>query len=664
MLNRTRSDPPFSVYSDLNKFLRLGSDYPLSPLYDNRNLLKKLSEDHTQQPIVNIVGRTAIIHDTTLRLDDVGDMFRALLKEISDEERGITQGLFDTDPRLQFNLPTELSDEPNNTRIDFSFEDLPRNGLTGRGNVMTDIVLHHPRFRGRYIFPTGNGGFSCNPAACYELLYRFAHLRALLFSATHISYGGPARGTEIAAHHLRNAPGGDVRNVKILGGKVCFVGGYNKTTHQVRNIPFTTNPELMDPQTEQQKVIYRFPPHDLVPFLVREWVLYRPLQVLIARMLDQEDMAHRLRYLVFPGLHKPLETADLSDMLRASTMDHVGYEIGLRDWRQIESNFVLALLKRRTQASVEPAGFDQSGHTAHIANTYYRRQPEDPNGVNPTMIAEDLDSSEVWQRLTGKPPAPRSFCSVLMLGRSTGILKPPTPQPGPVGSSAQLIEQTVELHKQMSGMMEDMRSTQKAIPSTVQRAVALATPNVSTFPPRDPRPDVQRIDPHASNLAKLRNFRKDEEAQFTCPEQAEALEAVLGGPGHVFLIGPTGMGKTSVFLIPATESPHEVTVVLLPLSALRIDFSRRCATLGISCSEWAPNNPSETTIVMVSPEDAVKPLFLRWAVNRRLKGTLVRFVYDEVHMAKTQSCFRSCFSAHRRLIELGEHLPLHHASQS
>lgn len=114
------------------------------------------------------------------------------------------------------------------------------------------------------------------------------------------------------------------------------------------------------------------------------------------------------------------------------------------------------------------------------------------------------------------------------------------------------------------------------------------------------------------------------------------------------------MGKTSVFLIPATESPRQVTIVLMPLSALRIDFARRCYRLGIVCSEWTDAGHSETTIVMVSPENAAKQTFLEWAVNLRLRGRLLRFVVDEVHFYSTHKDFRKCFSSHRRLVESSE----------
>jgi len=413
---------------------------------------------------------------------------------------------------------------------------------------------------------------------------------------------------------------------------------------------------LTDAQTEQLKVMFRFPPDALVPYLLREWAFYRPLRVFMAQMLEMGEVADRMRYLLFPGLYKPLESGDFSDMLRKSTMTHLGYEIGLHDWRQIESNFVQTFWEGAIQGSLEPAHFGQRGQSVKTGVRHYNRTREYPNGVALQVIKDHLESSEFWQDLTGMSLLSWFFHSTLIPGGLAGIQKLPVSEPGPHDNSESLFRQAVELYKRISEMLEDMRAIQKAIPATVQRTAVLLRPNFPTPSASDDPPPHNEVTicPHPSNLARLRRFMGDQRAQFTRPEQAQALEAVLGGSDHVFLIGPTGMGKTSVFLIPAKESPHKVTIVLIPLSALRVDFSRRCARHDITWTEWTEANQSERTIVMVSPENAAKRSFLSWARNLKLRGVLLRFVYDEVHMRKMHESFRNCFSSHRRLIEMGE----------
>lgn len=420
-------------------------------------------------------------------------------------------------------------------------------------------------------------------------------------------------------------------------------------------------------QTQRHKVIYRFPPKDLVPFLLREWLIYRPAQVKLAAMLGMEDATHRLKYLAFPGLYKPMESQDLSDMLRTAMRDHIGYEIGLRDWRQIQATFVEAFYDEVFDTFVQPAHYDQRGQSFRTGLEYYGVTVEKAFGVPHQKIVAHLNSSEFWQDLTSESPPYLSLCSEFVCFfpflpayyAHADICKLSIPDPGPNASLETLIAHLADVVKTLFSGVEEARTIQKSIPPVIQRAVVAVMTKYahlapSTSDPQSPGSERPAICPHPSGLSKLRSFMKNQDARFTCPEQAQALEAVLYGSEHTFLIGPTGMGKTSVFLIPAIESPNKVTLVLVPLSSLRFDFSRRCANLGILCSEWTESHDKPTTtIVMVSPENAAQQSFLNWAIGLKRSGKLIRLVYDEAHMLHSQK-FRPCFGSHGRLVEIGQ----------
>ena len=229
-------------------------------------------------------------------------------------------------------------------------------------------------------------------------------------------------------------------------------------------------------------------------------------------------------------------------------------------------------------------------------------------------------------------------------------------EPDPHEPTESLVKRAGQLVNRMLGMVEESKAVQKAIPSAIKQAFSALSLSTVAEPPSKAAPPAftSAVCPHPSTLARLRRFMKNDEAEFTCPEQAQALDAVLAGTQHVLLIGPTGMGKSSVFLIPAKESPRQVTIVLVPLSALRVDFSKRCSKLNIACSEWTERSPRETTIVTVSPENAKKGAFLGWATNLRLRRRLLLFVVDELHFFRTHRDFRECFSLHRNLVQLSE----------
>lgn len=225
-----------SVFDDFKNTVALNSDYPLSPLYNRRNLLKKMAEDETNRPRVSACGEdncTAVVDDIVVNVNGIGDMFRGLLKDIQDNERAITKGLSEFDPRFQILIPRLFVDQPNKIDVDFWFADILQNEFGSLRDVMLNALVNNPMLRETCFVKASPSEVKINPAECHKFLRKCADLRLLLFSAMHISSGGPGRGTEIASHTLRNPPAGDIRNVQIIGGRLCFVGGYNKTSHLV-----------------------------------------------------------------------------------------------------------------------------------------------------------------------------------------------------------------------------------------------------------------------------------------------------------------------------------------------------------------------------------------------------------------------------------------------
>ena len=153
----------------------------------------------------------------------------------------------------------------------------------------------------------------------------------------------------------------------------------------------------------------------------------------------------------------------------------------------------------------------------------------------------------------------------------------------------------------------------------------------------------------------LRTFLANPTATFKTAQQAEALEFVMSYQRHLLLIGPTAMGKTLVYTLPAANRDQGTTCVLLPLSALHTDFDRRCKELKIDSSRWTPNNNKpRTRIVYVSPEHAQMKQFVDYLVESHSLGHLKQFVIDEAHLIKSHSDFRFCFAALKPLLSCGE----------
>ena len=79
--------------------------------------------------------------------------------------------------------------------------------------------------------------------------------------------------------------------------------------------------------------------------------------------------------------------------------------------------------------------------------------------------------------------------------------------------------------------------------------------------------------------------------------------------------------------------PGGVTIVVVPLIALKDGMVRRCKESGIKCTEWDASRPPElASIVLVTAEAAVGHAFQRFMQQKKSIGQLDRVVIDECHV--------------------------------
>jgi ATP-dependent DNA helicase RecQ len=123
------------------------------------------------------------------------------------------------------------------------------------------------------------------------------------------------------------------------------------------------------------------------------------------------------------------------------------------------------------------------------------------------------------------------------------------------------------------------------------------------------------------------------------PWQREAVQALLGDPGRVLTVAPTGGGKSLVYQLPATMLPG-TTLVLSPLVALMEDQVRGLEARGIKATYLASTlsvevrrereaalERGEYSLVYAAPERLANEYFV--GLLRRLRIPLV--AVDEAH---------------------------------
>jgi len=132
------------------------------------------------------------------------------------------------------------------------------------------------------------------------------------------------------------------------------------------------------------------------------------------------------------------------------------------------------------------------------------------------------------------------------------------------------------------------------------------------------------------------------------PFQLRALNAALCGH-DVFVVMPTGAGKSMLYQLPAVLEEHKVTVVISPLLSLSNDQIYGLERIGVSasmlCGEMSKEDIRRVTaklrscemrLLYVTPEKFTKSKMLMSILQELYeKGWLSRFVIDEAHCCST-----------------------------
>jgi superfamily II DNA helicase RecQ len=102
--------------------------------------------------------------------------------------------------------------------------------------------------------------------------------------------------------------------------------------------------------------------------------------------------------------------------------------------------------------------------------------------------------------------------------------------------------------------------------------------------------------------------------------QEEVLRAIVyGNKPFILAIIPTGGGKSLLFILPAAALRDGVTIVIVPMVALRQDIYERSNEKGILYAEWDSKRPSyNTRIILATPESAATAAFGRFVEEKKI----------------------------------------------
>jgi len=109
---------------------------------------------------------------------------------------------------------------------------------------------------------------------------------------------------------------------------------------------------------------------------------------------------------------------------------------------------------------------------------------------------------------------------------------------------------------------------------------------------------------------ELVRFYGNADAGFRGIQEAALRAIIHGDKAFILAIMPTGGGKSLLFMLLVAASWDRVTIVIVPMVALRQDMCERSNEKGIPCAEWDGKRPLYyARIVLATLELAVTPAF-------------------------------------------------------
>jgi hypothetical protein len=145
-------------------------------------------------------------------------------------------------------------------------------------------------------------------------------------------------------------------------------------------------------------------------------------------------------------------------------------------------------------------------------------------------------------------------------------------------------------------------------------------------------------------LDALRRLLKNPTATWTSNLQQDAIMAVANTNKDILAILTTGSGKSMLSLIPAIMEHNLITVLILPLKSLIMDYKRKLEEMDVPYLHYSgrhtPRGHCAANLVIVSVEMAREDHWRQWLAEVDTVKRVQRFCFDEGHYPLTDANFR------------------------
>ncbi|MGH3848179.1 MAG: DEAD/DEAH box helicase, partial [Pseudonocardiaceae bacterium] len=412
----------------------------------------------------------------------------------------------------------------------------------------------------------------------------------------HITSGQPARGPELLSIRHRNTAAGGQRNVFIEDGLVALVTRYHKGFYA----------------SGDAKVIHRYVPRAVGELIV--WYIW-----LVVPFVEQLEAYRQQRC-----QSRPIPDTQASKIW--------GIDAGSgREWTPVRLKEALVReSKMRLHHGLTLAAYRDIAIA--ISRRYFSNAKPFPHNVREDgteVITDDEESEdsmddEQWIRhVADLQAAHTTHVAEMVYGRMMSQQQGTT-----AGRQAGFRTSSVHWHDFLGFDIKDIPSSvlgKRPQPRWKDEGVMM----------RDER---QYLIEQTNMAEALQRMTGQPTMQFR-GVQGAAIQAIQAGHSRVVVVMPTGGGKSILFMLPAWVAQRGgLTVVVVPLTALRADLQQRCQAAGIPCVEWdSHRHPDHAAIVFVTPESVFTDGFQSFLNRQRELMRLDRIVIDECHMMLNES---------------------------
>lgn len=506
---------------------------------------------------------------------------------------------------------SSLYDDLARTEPGWSFLQDGRNGLSYTRDRIVDILGKDPELRRRFFLESDtqlgrDEQLLPNRPPIEDYLHadkRFLQLLAILFIMT---AGLPPRRPELLGIHWCNQE--TPRNIYIHDGLLAVLTSYHKSRWRVGTRP-----------------IARFLPPSVGDLVVRYLIYVVPVVHLFGRCM-QYPLPRGALFRTEQGIWT---SSQLSAAVKLHSQRLLGLPIKISQWRHI----AIALDRRLLQGvacqvyHIDPdsqmvndnADSDsdpddcmqaprsqpfstltasnihslQAAHTLETGVTHYGNSRHAISAMTDVLLADYTRVSRQWHQLCQLPAPDSIACS----------------------------------HKRAVSVTAEQGSHPKRM-STVGR---LHTRRQLWIWPTIQQGLERLLGPHATVRDSM---------------QRDALRLLASSQPEIVLVMPTGSGKSLLYMVMSVLNAAEVTIVIMPLVALRQDLIRRCTEKTLPYWHYRSRDRmlerlhAVPSLVLVDVEEAVTPSFNTFAKQLLDTGRLDRIVIDEAHLILTAADYR------------------------